>query len=147
MKIDQQPFFHPDSTLTQKLIASVRFTFNAALFSLLPYSGIATAKAAYNALDFYRRNAIDLGKLSRERERRNPRSPLFRLVAATNRQSAALNYALSFEFKAKGWYARSARRTFGTIIVFFLGLSFLFRGNSLFQITITFIENLFRNHL
>ena len=136
MKADQQPFFHPRSTLSQKAIASVYFTFNAALFSVLPYSGIATAKAAFQALDFYQRNAVDLGALRRERDRRDPCSALFRLIAATNRQRAALEYALSFEFKSQGWYGRAARRTYGTIAVLFFGLTYISRSNSLLQITL-----------
>ncbi len=143
MKNDEQPFFHPNSTLLQKAIASVHFTFNATLFSVLPYSGIATAKSAFQALDFYQRNAIDLGALRRERDRRDPRSALFQLIAATNRQQAALEYALSFEFKSQGWYGRAARRTYGTIAVLFFGATYLSRSNSLLQSALTFLGNIF----
>lgn len=114
-----QPYYHPASTARQRLIADVFCVLLATLQTIAPSASLAENKTAANALMEYQWNAYDGALLRQEIAARNPRSPIFRLQKAAQRQAAALAHLNQFLPGNKGWRARTTRWYFGTLFMLY----------------------------
>lgn len=87
----RQPKYHPDSTVTQIVLCNLRLFLAASTTIVLPFRWTAGNRFAATALAKYQSHCFDYQLLAAEIADRNPRSPIFRLVAAEKMEQAAID--------------------------------------------------------